>query len=79
MVEDTGGGASTSPYKLLTYNNTNGYVAATAANTGGSTSILTSGSNQLVVQAANATMSGAAQAYPLSLQSGFTITATRQP
>ena len=30
IIEDTGGSASSSPYKFLTYNNTKGYVAATA-------------------------------------------------
>ena len=74
IIEDTGGSASSSPYKFLTYNGTNGYVAATA----GSTNIKTSTASQLVVQSSGATLSSAAQAYALQLQSGNTITATGQ-
>src|SRR5208283_5453437 len=72
IIEDTGGGASTSPYKFLTYSNSQGYIAATA----GSTDITTSTSSQLVIQGANATLGSSAQAYALQLQAGNTITAT---
>jgi fibronectin-binding autotransporter adhesin len=73
IIEDTGGSASSSPYKFLTYGGS-GYVAATA----GSTNIKTSTASQLVIQSGNATLSGAASAYALQLQSGDTITATGQ-
>jgi fibronectin-binding autotransporter adhesin len=77
IVMDNGLGASSSPYSFVTYG-ANGYVAATAANAGGSTNIKTSTASQLVVQSSNATLSGAANAYALQLQSGNTITATGQ-
>ncbi len=72
IIEDTGGKASTSPYNFLTYNSSEGYVAATA----GSTNIKTSTGSELVIQSSNATLSSNAQAYALQLQSGKTITAT---
>ncbi|WP_158923581.1 ParB-like protein [Acidisphaera sp. S103] len=69
IIIDNGGGASGNPYSFATYG-ANGYTAATA----GSTSIKTSTATQMVVQGANATLSGAANAYALDLQDGFKIT-----
>jgi autotransporter-associated beta strand protein len=75
IVMDNGLGASSSPYSFVTYG-ANGYVAATAANTGGSTNIKTSAASQLVVQSSNATLGANANAYALELQHSSTITAT---
>ena len=70
IIEDTAGSASSSPYKFLTYNNTQGYVAATA----GSTSLTSSTASQLVIQSGSVSLSSGSQAYALQLQASGAVT-----
>jgi fibronectin-binding autotransporter adhesin len=70
IIEDTGGSASSSPYKFLTYSNSQGYIAATA----GSTSLTTSTASQLVIQSGNVSLTSGGNAYALQLQASGAVT-----
>ena len=72
-------GAVTNPYSFLTYGS-NGYVNATASQTGGGSTggIRVSSATDTVSQTSSATLAVAARAYALTVNSGVTITATGQ-
>ena len=73
MITDNGGGAGANPYDFLTYG-ANGFVKATY----GKSSVVGAAATDTVEQTAKVTLTAAAQAYALKVDSGDTITATGQ-